>query len=636
MLKFRPNAKPKTVVHNAFYKINMTERIFLLLCFCFSINIVSAQSTNVLKNPNFELNTTDWTIINSVKIQTDTFKTGNASLMVSQTHPSWSGVSQVIYLPEEIYTAEISGWIKTKNVVRGKEIWEQARICIEIQDKYEFLINGYPPEIGQCEGNTNWTYYKNSYLIPKGAKQLKVFAFLANCTGTAWFDDLQVHFLNNKGDTLKAGEKPQPDFKDFKALYSKEQLQNDFNEMIVHLKSHPSPYEFLKKSKFDSLISNQYSKINDSLTINEFYTICAPIVAKVGCCHTVIKDKRRDALSPEFYFPMQVYFNQNRMFVIKSGTSLSELTPGSEIIKINDKDVSEIYNTIFTIIPTDGYNKAGKQMLLNWAFNYYYALIYGAFDKFTITYMPFGLIEKKICSFTTDDYVIAQKTKPDTIHCLDANLCFNLIKEKNTALITIRSFVYYQQVDYFKKFIDDCFIAIDENKIDNLIIDLRGGGGGDPYCSSYLLTYLIDKPIVYFNKEAKYYEDLKETINPNKKRFKGKPYILIDGGSFSTSGHLNALMKYHQVGQFVGQETGATYSCNAMVKNFTLNNTKLSLDVAQGTYAVDVKPFPKDRGIIPDYEVIPTLNDIISDKDVVLEMAFELITQKQDLQRARK
>ena len=597
---------------------------------CVTINIGAAQSTNVLKNADFELSTTDWTIITSSETNSGTFKNGKASLMVSQAQPSWSGVSQVINMPEEIYTAEVSGWIKTQNIVSGKEFWEKAKIGIEIQDKYGFLINGYPPEVGQCEGNTNWTYYKHTYSIPKGAKQLKVFAFLANCTGTAWFDDLQVHFFNSRGDTLNAGEKPQPDFKDFEVLYSKEQLQNDFNDMVAHLKSHPSLYEFSPKEKFDTLISKHFYKINDSLNIKEFYRICAPIVAMAGCGHTVLNDKRFNVLPAFFYSPMQVYFEGNKMFVIKSNTSPSEITPGSEIIKINGKDVSEIYNTIYTIIPSDGYNNAGKRMLLNSWFNYYYALIYGSFDKYTITYKPLGMTDEKICSFTTADYVVTPKAEPDTIHCRDANLCFKIIKEKNTAIITIRSFEYYQQVDYFKKFVDDCFSTIQENKINNLIIDLRGGGGGDPNCSSYLLSYIIDKPIVYFNKEAKYYDNLKGNIIPNKKRFKGKPYILIDGGSFSSSGHLNALIKYHQVGIFVGQETGATYTCNAMVKNFILNHTKLSLDVAQGTYAVDIKPFPKDRGIIPDYDVQPKLNDIILGKDVVLDAAFRLILQKKD------
>ncbi|MBO9699960.1 MAG: hypothetical protein J7604_07100 [Sporocytophaga sp.] len=216
----------------------------------------------------------------------------------------------------------------------------------------------------------------------------------------------------------------------------------------------------------------------------------------------------------------------------------------------------------------------------------------------------------------------------DSVKCYDANLCFKVLEDGNTAVITIKSFVYYDRLEYFKAFVDECFQKINEKCITNLIFDHRGIGGGDPYCSSYLLSYLINKPVKYFDKAHPYYDKLKVLMNPAENAFKGKLFILIDNGGGSTSGHLNALIKYHKLGLFIGQETCATYTCNAASKNFLLGYTKLELSVAQITNVVDVKPLPKNRGIIPDFEIKPSLEDVVFGRDAVMDYALRLINGK--------
>ena len=35
--------------------------------------------------------------------------------------------------------------------------------------------------------------------------------------------------------------------------------------------------------------------------------------------------------------------------------------------------------------------------------------------------------------------------------------------------------------------------------------------------------------------------------------------------------------------------------------------------------------FPKNKGILPDYEIKPTLNDLIEGKDIVMDYVYELL-----------
>lgn len=352
-----------------------------------------AQSKNVLKDPDFENNNNEWTILNVGDYQTEVVKSGSVAIKVSQVTPRFSGITQTIAFPERINRVEVSGWMKTENVVRGFSPYWMACIAVEIQDEYGQLAKEEVSLVGQQKGSTGWTFYKNSYEISKGASQIKVFGFLSNCTGTVWFDDLKVFFFNEAGDTLAAGLKSIEGNK--LPQYSKNQLQSDYLEMISYLKSHPALYEFTSEKEFEKLISLQYNKIKDSLNLTEFYSICSPVVSKAGCSHTLLIDRRLSILPASSFFPLHVYFENERMYVVKSNEIISELTPGSEIIEMNGKPVSEIYSMIYNSIPADGYNNSGKLWYLNNSFSYFYALYYGAQERYTLKYKPYNKEEVK-------------------------------------------------------------------------------------------------------------------------------------------------------------------------------------------------------------------------------------------------
>ena len=206
------------------------------------------------------------------------------------------------------------------------------------------------------------------------------------------------------------------------------------------------------------------------------------------------------------------------------------------------------------------------------------------------------------------------------------NLCYDTNLESNTAIITIRSFSYYgKKIEIFKSFIDSSFQHIKENKIQNLIIDLRNNGGGEPVCSSYLLQHIANKPYTYFHKDVKGYRKLKKTIQPNPIGFNNKPYILINGKCFSTTNHFCSLVKENNFGIFIGYETGGTYTCNDYSKFFTLENTKLTFRVASRICKTTATTLTNKHGIIPDHYVIPGIDDILNNTDTVLNYTLELI-----------
>ncbi len=208
----------------------------------------------------------------------------------------------------------------------------------------------------------------------------------------------------------------------------------------------------------------------------------------------------------------------------------------------------------------------------------------------------------------------------------EKELSLKELPEYNTAILTINTFSYYSEVDMFQSFIDSTFQLIKDKKISNLIMDLRGNDGGDPFCSSYLFSYLEPKPLPYFAEPYGKYTPLADPIPLSENHFNGKLYTLIDGRCFSTTGHFTSLLKYHKIGKFVGSETGATYTCTGNVMYPILKNTKLFVGTARvNRYSTAVSNMDRTRGVLPDYEVVKSQQDIIENKDAVFEYAISLI-----------
>ena len=210
-------------------------------------------------------------------------------------------------------------------------------------------------------------------------------------------------------------------------------------------------------------------------------------------------------------------------------------------------------------------------------------------------------------------------------------LTLELIEEKNTAVMTIKTFIYYDRVQYFESYIDSCFNVIHDKKIENLILDLRGNDGGDPFCAVPLFSNLEPEPFPYYAEPYGKYSELSHPIPLAEKHFTGNLFTLMDGRCFSTNGHFCSLLKYHKIGKFIGTESGSTYKCNAGKNTkLHLSNTSIMLYFGRSTFAAAVKGMDKTKPIIPDYPVKETYQNYINGKDVFMETALKLIDNMKD------
>ena len=63
----------------------------------------------------------------------------------------------------------------------------------------------------------------------------------------------------------------------------------------------------------------------------------------------------------------------------------------------------------------------------------------------------------------------------------------------------------------------------------------------------------------------------------------------------------------------------------------TLPNTKIQARIPLILYTMAVDGYPKDRGIVPDFPVSPTIEDLLAGRDPVMDRALAFLTKPPDI-----
>ncbi len=411
-----------------------------------------------------------------------------------------------------------------------------------------------------------------------------------------------------------------------KVYISKQALQEDFIQMRQILEQdHASLYEYTPKEVMDSLMDTNFGLIRESMSLNEFFVLLTPIVSKIGCGHTnVWMPMSYWKRNEHNLFPIQIRLIEDLVVVSGSYANEEQLPRGSILLEINERPVSEIIQEMKANYPADAMNSHFIHKAVERRFPMIYARRFGFPKEYRVVYsIPGSKTRRSKTLFpATNEAVRSVVFK----NFNNPELKLMLAEDNNTAVMRIETFIYYDKVPYFTRFIDSSFNIINKKKINNLILDLRGNDGGDPFCSVPLFSYLEPKPLPYFGEPYGKYSEFAKPIPRAEKAFNGNLITLIDGRCFSTNGHLCALLKYHNIGTLVGTPCGATYTCNAG-KNTraVLKNSGIMLYFGRSKFDAAVTGMDKSEPIFPDIRVKETYQDFLENRDVFMKSAFEQI-----------
>jgi hypothetical protein len=102
-------------------------------------------------------------------------------------------------------SVEVSGWLRCQSVTAGSEDWQQARITITFHDAAGAQVGGWPADVIRAQGDSPWRFGSRLYSVPKGAAQVKLKLELAECSGMAWFDHVELNALDFDDQPLAKG-----------------------------------------------------------------------------------------------------------------------------------------------------------------------------------------------------------------------------------------------------------------------------------------------------------------------------------------------------------------------------------------------------------------------------------------------
>jgi hypothetical protein len=447
--------------------------------------------------------------------------------------------------------------------------------------------------------------------------------------------------------------------------YTQTQLLDDLTFLKnVLIEAHPSLYRYQSKAALDSVIQNAIGLLNKPMTEIEFWRVLQPVIASIRSGHTAL-------------FYSHAYIAWQNKYPVDHITPFLALQDNKLFLQEGSKDtLKRHFLQVKSIdgLPADQIIGTLKK----------YASGEGTSDQWTYYQLQSGILStlygnvfgyKSVYDLVVTDTLNNSKT----LHLKARHLKHTpgadefkkqLENEKDelnkmvavdypadvpsTAVLKIKGFTYF---NYYLSFHEQFFKRMREDKIQNLVIDIRGNTGGFPNIGSDLMRYLVRN--AFTGVEAEQVPVNKITFNdyilhgsgydPAQKttdkvqpydyswrqykklypaaeyHFNKKIYLLTDRGTFSAGSMFAASLKNQCKVTVIGEETGgAEAGSDGGFSIIKLPNSSLLLHLPRYWESTTASDHHSKHGLIPDI-VIKT--DISASKynDPVMKKVKELI-----------
>jgi len=458
--------------------------------------------------------------------------------------------------------------------------------------------------------------------------------------------------------------------------FSPDQLHKDY-ELFRNMleESHPSLYWYTPKDSVDYYFQLGESSLKDSLPEYKFRNILSYVLAQIRCGHTSVRASKAATKYSErtrgLMFPLSIKAWKDTV-VITSNLSRRDTTVmrGALLKSIDNKPMPVIIDSMFRYISGDGYNTSHKYQTISnsGTFRSMYGSIYGLKTRTPIEYIDTsGILRKTEISLGMQiadtarrkqekEHRIPKKERKKAILQSQRNL--RIDSSLHTAFLEVNTFASGNDL---RPFFKTSFKKIRKQKIQNLVVDMRGNGGGSVILSNLLTKYISDRPFkivdtLYAAKRKSSYSQYMQNyflnhlfllflthkkrdghyhfshfenkfFKPKKKNhFDGTTYIVIGGNTFSAATLFTKALVDQSKVIVVGEETGGgAYGNTAwLIPDVTLPNTKVRFRLPLFRLVID-KTAQKGRGVIPEVEADPSVSAIRKNKDYKMDKVLDMI-----------
>lgn len=433
---------------------------------------------------------------------------------------------------------------------------------------------------------------------------------------------------------------------DIKSL-TPEQLHADLEGLKEGLETYnPAMYAYHPKVEFEQRIEVLKATITTSIDAVQWYKILCFATTGAYEGHITIGTTEdeffKGFLKGDFKsLPLSLQCLGERAYIWHNLSRNDVLERGDELLSINGQSIASIRQQIFQHTVSDAGIETFKQKRYSKEFAARYFWFIERPDRFQITYKKHG--EEQIRTVVLEALTRSEmsqwsiKRQYKSSRFLGIDKVYSLSINKDIAQLTLRSFdeaIIKENDIKAYAFYESIFQRLRRNKVKHLIIDVRNNIGGLKAFGDDMLPFLLKKNRKGVFRELESWNgELSQASFPKRSRwwFKGQLYILVDGGTYSTAAHIAKYAKEFADAITIGEEAGSRYEGFAAgtYHQVTLpySQTKIAIPNKWVKNIISEKQPTKNRGLLPDYEVQPTIDDLLNNKDVAREKALELIRE---------
>ena len=430
------------------------------------------------------------------------------------------------------------------------------------------------------------------------------------------------------------------------------QMEEDLFFLSEKLESqHAGLRRFTSAEEFDDVLTDALYRIGEGANELEFYRILARVVSRVRCGHTRVRSSRsqREAwVANSGLLPFEVHWIGEQAWVLSTIGDKVPLRPGQEIASIDGRTMREIRSLAFEHLFDDGFIESGKERELEERFSQHYALLVDDPRE-----------ARRVHSVRLAGSIEAIEVEGISLQAYEARPARAAARPfmELSAVTKDTSRLYVREFDDpgggeadFPTQLERHFAQMKKDGTANLILDLRGNGGGVDMYGALLVSYLSPKPFRYFDniRVTADYEGVGDVVErdgvryvtahpglqeqqPAENRFNGRVFIITDGWTFSTAADVAAVSHHSGLATFVGEETGGGYDGNTSGSSIrlTLPNSGLEVGVPQWMYTTaNVGHDHFGRGVPPHHAIRPSIDDVLKGRDAEVQEVLERIADR--------
>ncbi|WP_426208150.1 S41 family peptidase [Massilia sp. TWP1-3-3] len=443
------------------------------------------------------------------------------------------------------------------------------------------------------------------------------------------------------------------------APLSAAQLQSDLQLARGALEeAHGGVYRYTPKADLDRVFDAAARKLDRPMEAIAFARILAPAVAALRCGHTAVllSPALKAEMEQALLLPLDVKLLRGRLYILRDFDGAGKLA-GREIVSINGVAIGSVIERLLAAAPGDGLITTGRAQRVARKFKEELFIQFGMQGKFTL-----GLRAPKRESVTLAGQTLAALRQasvnryPQDQHSHKFTE-LSLLDGGKIARLQVFNFTDEEEDDEGGAMLKKAFEKIEASGAQTLLLDLRDNGGGEDRLGKLVFSYLVEAPFPYYEALTVQRERLSFAAHvegsavipaamltarpdglfavkghpnlgmqkPSLPTFRGKVIALINGRSFSTTAELITQLHDKQRATFVGEESGGAYHGNNSGNDVTLvlPNSDLRIAIPLVTYKLAVSgQHANGRGVVPEVEVLPSMQDYLAGRDVVLEKAL--------------